>query len=161
MNAKYSNTQLEELVHKLAWNDAFGCYTRSGFEKMIWPDIVATARWIVYFDIDGMHALNDTFGDYGPVDAMIKQVLSVVRATDYVAGQWKSGDEFLVCVTENDERKGIEPHGLMTRLIDELKKHGMSATFAIVPVNSMDLTENVKPAVNQVYATKKARGVSR
>src|SRR5690242_20388054 len=90
--------QQEELIHKLAWNDGFGCHTRAGFEHMVWPEIASKARWIVYFDVNGMHALNETFGSYEPVDAMIKQVLTSIRSTDYVAGQWKSGDEFLICL---------------------------------------------------------------
>ena len=161
MNAKYSNTQLEELVHKLAWNDAFGCHTRAGFEKMIWPEIAPRARWLVYFDINGMHALNESFGDYAQVDAMIKQVLGVVRKTDYVCGQFKSGDEFVIAITENDQRAVLDPKGLVDRLTEELKKVGMSAMFATVQVKSMDLVENVQPAVDQVYAAKKARGISR
>jgi hypothetical protein len=138
--------ELDQLVHALAWNDAFGCYTRAGFEKMIWPEIADKARWII------------------PADAMIKQALASLRLMDYVAGQWKSGDEFLICLTQNDhpvesgQRERLDPQSMMNRLIDALKKQGMSATFAIVPVISSDLVANVKPAVDQVYAAKKQRG---
>jgi GGDEF domain-containing protein len=153
--------QLLELNHRLGWNASFGCHNRNGFEHMIWPRIAQEARFIVYFDIDDMHGLNESFGGYGPVDAMIKQVLSALRATDYVAGQWKSGDEFLVCLTESKERPTQDPQGLVDRLTEQLARHGMSATFAIVPVKSLDLNENVQPAVDQVYTAKKARGVGR
>lgn len=161
MNANLSQEDLRKLVHALAWNDDFGCYTRPGFEKLVWPDIAERARWILYFDVDGMHHLNAAYGDYGPVDAMLKDVLAVVRETDYVAGQWKSGDEFLICITETEGRLTLDPHGMIGRLTEELKKHGMSATFALVPVMSLDLAENVKPAVERVYAIKNQRGAGR
>jgi hypothetical protein len=153
--------QKDELINKLAWNDGFGCHTRKGFEHVIWPDIASRARFIVYFDIDGMHALNEQFGSYEPVDAMIRKVLSAVRSSDYVAGQWKSGDEFLLCLTENESHNKLDPDGLVRRLTDEFAKVGMSATFAIADVRSTDLVENVQPAVDRVYELKKARGVGR
>jgi GGDEF domain-containing protein len=151
----------EELIHKLAWNDGFGCHTRKGFEHVIWPSIAATAQYIIYFDIDGMHALNESFGSYEPVDAMIRQVLHAVRSSDYVAGQWKSGDEFLICLTQNQNHNPLDPEGLVKRLTEEFAKVGMTATFAIVPVKGTDLLENVQPAVEKVYELKKARGISR
>jgi FOG: GGDEF domain len=154
-----TNTEeLHKLVFTLAWNDAFGCYTRSGFEKLIWPGIADQARWIIYFDIDNMHALNESHGGYEPVDAKIHQVLGIVRKTDYAAGQYKSGDEFLVCITDAEGRETTDPTGLMYRLMKELKKQGMTATFAIVPVLSMDLSVNVLPAVRKVFEIKQTRG---
>jgi len=160
--------ELDDLVRTLAWNDGFGCYTRAGFEKMIWPEIADRAKFIIYFDVDGMHALNELYGSYEPADAMIKHTLSLLRLTDYVAGQWKSGDEFLICLAEDQQlspvsgqRESLDPQAMMERLIGELKKQGMTATFAIVPVISRELVTNIKPAVDQVYAAKKARGASR
>jgi len=161
MNIDLDKDQLKQLVEKLSWNDGFGCYTRAGFEKMVWPVIFDRARWIIYFDIDGMHELNESFGGYEAVDAMVKRVLESVRASDFVAGQWKSGDEFLVCLTESDGRGEIDPQGLVSRLIRALKQHGMSATFAVVPVKAIDLAANVLPAVSEVYAAKKMKGDSR
>ena len=151
--------ELHKLVRVLSWNDGFGCYTRAGFEKFIWPEIVEQAKWIIYFDIDDMHALNEAHGGYEAVDAMIKSVLAMARTTDYMAGQWKSGDEFLICLAESEGRgANLDPQGMMKRLSDELQKHGLTATFAIVPVISTDLATNVKPAIDEVYATKKRLG---
>jgi hypothetical protein len=149
--------ELHKLVFTLAWNDAFGCYTRSGFERLVWPGISNKARWIIYFDIDGMHALNEAHGGYEPVDAKIHQVLGIVRKTDYAVGQYKSGDEFLICITDDGGRETSDPTGLMYRLIKELKKQGMTATFAIVPVLTHDLSTNVLPAVQKVFESKQAR----
>ena len=154
----------QELIHKLSWNASMGCHTRAGFEHVVWPEIASRARWLVYFDIDGMHALNEKMGGYAPVDAMIRQVLAAVRASDYVGGQLNSGDEFLICVTASDQRPEpdlVTAEGLVDRLVFEFAKLGMSATFAIVPVKSTDLAENVQPAVDQVLDAKKARGVGR
>jgi len=157
MRRQRTKQQLEELVNALAWNDAFGCFTRAGFEKLIWPEIVDGAEWIIFFDVDGVHALNEKHGTYDVFDAMMKDVLSTVRSSDYIAGQLNSGDEFLVCTTGVEDRAPVSPDGIVVRLKAELKKHGLSATFAIVPVISSNLLENVAPAIEEVYAAKKQR----
>ena len=158
MKNDLSNEQLRELVEKLSWNDGFGCYTRAGFERLVWPMIKDRARWILYFDIDDMHALNESFGGYDQVDAMIKRVLESVRSSDYVSGQWKSGDEFLVCLTENDQRGPLDPYMMRDRLIEALKQQGLTATFGIVPVTDESLPAMLKPAIEHVYGAKRLKG---
>jgi GGDEF domain-containing protein len=156
--------QQQQLIYRLAWDEAFGCHTRAGFEHVIWPEIQGRARWLVFFDIDYMKALNDKAGGYHPVDEMIKRALAVVRCSDYVAGRWMSGDEILVAITEADNRNVLDrsvPEGMVQRLQEALAVQGMSATFAIVPVRSTDLAENVEPAVQLVFEAKQARGVTR
>jgi len=151
------------LLRELAWNDEFGCYSKAGFKKLIWPEIAERARWIVYFDVDGVHDINTANNGYDVFDAMMKQVLSILRLTDYVAGQLTSGDEFLVCLTEKKSpqpgelRQTLDPQALKERLIDELKKQGLTATFAIVPVFSTDLGINLHPAIQEVFLAKKLR----
>ena len=156
--------KLEEKLHRVSWNDKLGCYNRQGFEYVIWPDIAPRARFIIYFDIDHLHELNEPYDSFAPVDAMIKQALSIVRTTDSVAGQLNSGDEFMVVLAETEKtekRKELNPEGLKKRLVESLAEQGMSATFAIVAVKSQDLMENVDPAVAQVKAAKRERGISR
>src|SRR5690349_1545958 len=114
--------QKDELIRQLSWNDGFGCFNRKGFEKMKWPEIASTARHIVYFDVDNMHGLNEKFGGYEPVDAMIRKVLASVRSSDYIAGQWKSGDEFLICLTENGKHGPLDPDGFVQRLKQEFAR---------------------------------------
>jgi GGDEF domain-containing protein len=162
MRSDLTKLQLLELANSLAWNDGFGCYTRPGFEKLVWPAIAERVKWLIYFDVDGMHDINESHGGYDAADAMIKEVLSIVRMTDYVAGQWKSGDEFLVCITEEGTREASDPRdalsdplGMVERLMDGLAKQGLSATFAVVEVTSKELAVNVKPAVDKVYGAKK------
>jgi len=149
-----STEELNILVRALAWNDAFGCYTRPGMEKMLWPEISQAAEWIIYFDVDDMHEINKDHQGYDYADSIIKNVLAITRETDYTAGQWKSGDEFLIVLTKNATRPTLDPVGMVTRLQDEFIKWGMSATFALVPVISLDLSENVQPAIDEVYKQK-------
>lgn len=153
--------QQEQLIYKLSWNESMGCHTKLGFEHMVWPTKKASARFIVYFDVDGVHALNEKHGTYDVFDAMIKQVFSTIRTTDIVAGQLNSGDEFLILICETPERPTSDPLGLVDRLTAELAKHGLTAIFAVVPVNSPVLKENIKPAADEVLAAKKARGITR
>lgn len=152
---------LEHLVRTMAWNDAMGCHTRAGFEKWIWPEIYHKAKWIVYFDVDGVHALNEQSGTYDTFDGIMKQVLNIVRSTDIVSCQYLSGDEYLICLTESPDRKVLDPDGLVERLKAELAKHGLTAIFAVQPVSSSILAENVKPAADRVLEAKKARGIGR
>src|SRR5690349_22774758 len=163
MNNKYKDlekSQLQSLVERLAWNHSFGCYTKNGFAFYIWPEIAPRVEWILFFDLDHLHELNSKFDSYAPVDEMIKKVLSIVRDTDYTAGQLNSGDEFLICLT-NERGKSSDPEGLKKRLIEEMGKFGMSATFSIVPVSTWDLEEAVAPAVAEVKRLKAERGIGR
>jgi hypothetical protein len=153
--------QQQELIHRLSWNDAMGCHTKLGFEHVIWPAIKHIARHIVYFDVDGVHAINEQAGSYDVFDAKIKQVLSAVRSTDAVAGQLNSGDEFYLCLVDAPDRATPDPDGLVKRLTDELAKQGLTAIFAVTAVTSSILRENLQPAADQVLAAKKARGIGR
>lgn len=153
--------QQQELIHRLSWNGNFGCYNRTGFEEMKWPEIAASACWIIFFDVDGVHALNEQSGTYAVFDEKMRTVLQTLRSTDVVAAQWRSGDEFLICVRETPERPTQDPDGLIKRLAEELLKQGLSATFAKEKVRSLALQENVEPASDRVLEIKKARGVSR
>ena len=155
--------EADALIRDLAWSDEFGCYTKNGFKKLIWPEIAEDARWLLYFDVDGVHNINKANKGYAAFDAMIFQVLSILRLTDYVAGQKNSGDEFLVCLVEKKAEPGeirqvIDPDAMMQRLIDELRRQGLTAIFSIVPVVSLDLDVNLKPAIEQVFLAKEQRG---
>jgi GGDEF domain-containing protein len=168
MTKKLNEQQLEDLVEALnaqvnslteknqsmAWDDAYGCYTRAGFEKVIWPEIVDRAKWIIYFDIDNMNALNAKHGKPA-VNAMIKKSLTL-RHSDYVAARYNSGDEGVICITENEARILVDPYQLCERLAISFDENGCPATFAIVPVISKELAQNVDPADEMVQASKNA-----
>jgi GGDEF domain-containing protein len=142
------NQQLEQenkALTDLAWNEGYGCYTRQGFEKLIWPGIADQAKWIIFFDVDNMHDLNKEHG-YEGVNAIIKKTLAM-RAGDFMAGQWFSGDEFIVVVTDEDSRgEASSPKEFSIRLAHLFLENGASATFTVAPVVSNDLMTNVMPA---------------
>lgn len=157
----YTPEERLDLTKRLAWNADFCCFTKLGFELLVWPAIRKDARWILYFDVDHVHKLNKKFGDYERVNAMIRSVFESLRSTDYVAGQKQSGDEFLVCLIESAERERLDPMGAKNRLVEALKEQGLTATFAIIQVTSTDLQALLKPAIEAVNAEKKLRGRSR
>jgi hypothetical protein len=163
MDKKYralEKNQLQSLVERLAWNHSFGCYTKNGFAFYIWPEIAPRVEWIIYFDLDHLHDLNSKFESYAPVDNMIKKVLSILRDTDYIGGQVNSGDEFIIC-SKGREGERSDPEGLKKRIVEELAKFGMSATFSIKKVSSWDLDEALAPAVAEVKRLKAERGIGR
>jgi GGDEF domain-containing protein len=153
--------QLETLTHRLAWNHDFGCYTRNGFEHLIWPEIASRARYLVYFDIDQMKILNDTIGK-PEVNARIRQALGILRSTDHVAaGQFFSGDEFVIVICEAEDGTVGDPKGLIERLANEFKAVQMKATYGFDAVKGTDLVENVQPVADLVHEYKTKRGASR
>jgi len=147
--------ELEELVHSLAWNARFVCYTRPGLEQLVWNDIAGSAQFVIFIDVDDMHALNEKHG-YEGVNEIIKKSLSILRASDYIAGQWFSGDEFAVFVTHDPERDNSNPIELCQRLHASFHANGASATFGIARVSSTDLNQTIKPAFELVQNAKKA-----
>jgi GGDEF domain-containing protein len=163
-NSQRRIAELEEKLHQACWDEDYGCHNRKGLELLVWPEIKARSRWLVFFDLDYLHDLNEKMGGYPPVNAMIRQVLAVVRSSDHKACRWQSGDELLVIITETESRKADDisvAEGMVKRLQESLAAQGMAATFAIEPVRSLDLAETVAPAIEKVFAAKKARGVSR
>lgn len=144
MKKDLTKQQLEELVHSLSWNESFGCYNRTGFETLAWPEIADQARWIIFFDVDDMHRINSEFG-YEKVNTIIKDSLAI-RSSDVMAGQWFSGDEFIIVITDAPGRRESNPIEFCSRLAETFRSYGTSATFAIAPVVSKNLCENVRPA---------------
>jgi len=161
---QHSKPDLVQKIYRVSWNRNFGCYNKTGFEEIIWPEIATRARWLIFFDLDDLHELNKPYDSYAPVDAMIYETLSILRKTDYVCGQLNSGDEFIVAITESDGRASPtreSAEGLQARLVESLAKQGMSATFAIVEVKFWDLADNLAPAIAEVKVAKRARGITR
>ncbi len=155
MSKKLTKQALEDLVKSLSWNDRFGCYTRPGLEQYIWSQISETAKYVIFIDVDDMHELNERHG-YEGVNEIIKKSLGMLRATDYISGQWFSGDEFAVFVTDDPTRGDSNPIELCERLRASFKLNGASATFGIAAVHSQELIEVVRPAFELVQNAKKA-----
>jgi len=155
-NSMFDNLKkddLERLVHSMAWNDGFGCYTRAGLEKIIWNEISGSVQFSVFFDIDDMHELNEQHG-YDGVNERIKNSLKV-RSTDYVAGQWFSGDEIVVLITNNSARDESDVSKFCQRLQRSFIKNGISITIGVSKISSFDLMQVVKPAFDLVQSAKK------
>lgn len=144
--------ELSELVRSMAWNDNYDCYTRAGLEKIIWPQIAGRVRFVIFIDVDDMHNLNETNG-YDRANEIIKKSLSV-RGSDYVAGQWFSGDEVAVFITDDPARVNSDPMEMCQRLMDSFRSNGASATFGVVAVTSTDLNLVIKPAFELVQLAK-------
>jgi GGDEF domain-containing protein len=146
--------QLKNLVQELSWNDGYGCYTRAGFEKLIWPQICSNSKYIIFFDVDDMHGINAHYG-YDGANDLIKDILGM-RESDFMAGQWFSGDEFIVAITDNAPHRLYDsnPIEFASRLQEIFIEHEISATFAVAPVISEDLYTNVAPAHHLVQEAK-------
>ena len=156
MNSLFKNfgrEELEELARSMAWNDGFGCYTRKGLEKMIWPEIIGNVQYCVFIDVDDMHGLNERHG-YDGVNLLIKNSL-LVRSTDYVAGQWFSGDEFVVLIAENEGREESDVNQFCERLQYAFAENGISITIGVSDALSPNLMEVVKPAFDLVQEAKR------
>jgi FOG: GGDEF domain len=156
-----------ELIHRLSWYPNYGCFNKGGFEYVKWPEIAHKAKWIIYFDVDGVHQINEQHGTYETFNGMMREVLRQLRQTDIVAALYNSGDEFVLCLTEessagkDDRRTATNPHEVVKKLTEELAKQGLTAIFAVEPVKSILLDENIKPAADRVLAAKRARGINR
>ena len=132
----------EDLIDLLKWNEQLGCYTRQGFEHLVWKKVADRAVWLIFFDIDDMKGLNNR-GSWDETSALIKRSISV-RSTDYVVGQILSGDEFAVVVTERTGQHA-DPLRLCQRIQNNFRENGTSATFAYGRIVSNELEINLKP----------------
>lgn len=157
---KQSKKELQALLEQSLWHDGFGCYTKQGFKLLVWPTVAPKARYIIFFDVDGVHEINQATKSYAAFDAMMHKVFSQLRSTDIVAGQVNSGDEFLICISEVEGRT-VDPEGLMSRIWELLAEQGLTATYAIIPVQGDNLDLLLAPAVKAVFESKISRGVTR
>jgi GGDEF domain-containing protein len=143
----------KELLAELAElkNDkAFGILTRPALE--IENRKVNNAVAVVFLDLDGVHGLNDELG-HDEVNRRIKSAIHV-RCDDLIlSGRWYSGDELAFVV------KG-DPQGVADRLMNGLKRNGLSATIAYAPIQK-ELEQAVNEAKRKVEAAKKknTRGI--
>lgn len=149
-----SKPELQELVEKLSHDTGYDCWTRPGLEYIAWPEIQATARWIIFADLDFLHSLNDTWG-HDEMDRRIREAMRLRKADVKVAGRRYSGDELLWILCDDPERGEIDPVQTAERLREAFQQFGISATFGIARVMSYDLMANVLPAKRIVDKAKK------
>lgn len=124
-----------------------------------------TLSALMFIDLDGFKAINDTFGhDAG--DAILihisKQLQTVIRKNDTIARI--GGDEFLAIITELQApingakiaEKIIETASQPYYFKENLLKVGASVGIAIYPQDGEDFDELIKKADTAMYEVKKA-----
>lgn len=104
----------------------YGILTRWGGERA-WQRLSRHyARFdVVFMDLDELHRLNAELG-HAEVDRRIRAAL-VYRREDITTARWYSGDEIVAIVSKGDG------FGFAHRLLDGMRKNGLSATFAWCP----------------------------
>ncbi len=112
---------------------------------------------LIFFDLDGLNALNDRYG-YAEVNRRIRATFDTLRSdtrADTSVFAFQGGDEFVaLCPAGN-------AHGLTTRIQLLLWQHGLSASFAIVPMAD-SLIATVEAATRRLKkAGRRARGKGR
>lgn len=150
--------EIQELVDLLAHDPIYGCWTRPALEFIVWPQVRARAKFLVMADLDWLHQLNDSVGEY-EVNRRVREAMQVRDSDVAAAGRWFSGDEliWILCDPLNDAGDGrgeINPRKAAQRLQDAFGHFGLSATFGISRILSYDLGENVKPAHDEIKLAK-------
>jgi hypothetical protein len=126
----------------------YGILTRWGGERA-WQRLSRHyARFdVVFMDLDELHRLNAELG-YAEVDRRICAAL-VYRREDIMTARWYSGDEIVAIVSKGDG------FGFAHRLLDGMRKNGLSATFGVVPA-APRLADAVWKAMELVAAAKES-----
>jgi len=130
-----ANQLTNEVLQQYRTDRAYGCYTRNCLELEIWPDVAGRVRYVVFCDIDQMHAANDAYG-YAVVDGKIRRAING-READIVVARWYSGDELVFLILDG-QRMG-DPIKFAGRIQARFLKEGLSATFGITQVQAGDL----------------------
>lgn len=147
------NERLRAENAELRHDQAYGILTQTGlhteYRKLQESDLYA-----IFMDLDGIHALNEKFGDYETVDSKVRNAFNLRNDDLVLAGRWKSGDEILFVVRTN-------PRKFIRRLQDSLIQNGLSATCSYQKIAGNDLTSAVDKCIKRVYAKKAQRKVER
>lgn len=158
-------------------DDLTGLYNRRGFMTLAEQQIKlelhnGTARGLtlLFADMDGLKAINDTYGHEAgsaAIKTLARLIKSVVRGADVVA-RW-GGDEFVIlsigAQNENCQR-------MVDRIYAALDEHNagsrepylIACSIGVTPIDSNDprtFEEIIKTADEEMYAEKKRRKASR
>lgn len=147
---------LEARIAELEHHAAFDLPRRPVLERR-WAMVNPCETRLIFFDLDGMNALNARFG-YAEVDRRIRATFDTLRSetrADTSVFLYQGGDEFVaLCPASN-------AHGLTARIQLLLWSNGLSASFAIVPMGD-DLQATVEVATARLkVAGRGARGKGR
>lgn len=164
--------QLKELSLK---DDLTGLYNRRGFITMAELQIKlerhsSTARGLtlMFADMDGLKAINDTYGHATGSDAiktLARLIASSVRSADLVA-RW-GGDEFVILsIGAKDENAQLVVDRILERIDDHnadgTEPYKISLSIGSVPIGDGEsLEEMIAKADEAMYSEKKRRKASR
>jgi GGDEF domain-containing protein len=135
---------LKELA-ELKQDKAFGILTRPALEIEHRKQTQAAA--VIFLDLDKIHNLNERIG-HEAVNRKIKRAVNIRHDDLLLSGRWYSGDELVFLV------KGNAP-AMAERILNSLKKQGLSATIATAPL-TRQLTKAVEKAKAKVENAKRA-----
>jgi hypothetical protein len=138
--------QLQQENELLRVDPGFGILTRGGLEleyrKLDNPD-----QYVVFLDLDHIHALNELHKSQEPVDKMVRAAFALRHEDLVISGKWKSGDEIAFIVR-------ADPEGFIHRLLESLKANDLSGTAAAEKIVDGDLKAAVERASQKVYTAK-------
>lgn len=140
--------ELEAENRRLAIAPSFNVLTRAATE-IKWEKVNKENKAFVFFDIDNLHALNESLG-YDEVNRRIDEGLSGFRRSELL-GLVFSGDEF-ACVINR-----VEVWSAISRVRREMADLGITFTAAICPIVS-DSFESHYQATKAVVTKLKSKG---
>lgn len=170
----WAKCKISELEERADVDPLLDIFNRRGFERELKRSIAYVARYgtdaaLVYIDLDGFKAVNDTHG-HRAGDAVLKAVartlMSHVRASDVVARL--GGDEFAVVLWN----AGIDVAAAKARDLETLieqtvipygrERLAVGASAGIVPLRPDQAASQVLDAADKaMYARKSARKAGR
>lgn len=139
-----TKAQLIAELNELKNDKAFGILTRPALE--IEHRKASNAAAVIFLDLDGIHALNESLG-HEQVNRLIKRAIKIRHNDLMLSGRWYSGDELAFIVKGNAQ-------AIASRLMESLKRNGLSATIAYAPI-CKKLEKAVNQAKRKVEAAKK------
>jgi diguanylate cyclase (GGDEF)-like protein/PAS domain S-box-containing protein len=161
----------EELQALTLLDDLTGLYNRRGFMNLAEQQLKIADRMkqellLIFFDLDGMKRINDTYG-HQEGDQALNQAAQILRETfreSDIVGRY-GGDEFAVLVLESDESKGA----IITKRLREIttrhntqanRLYGLGLSFGMArydPFKPSPLEELIRRADQEMYRNKKAK----
>jgi diguanylate cyclase (GGDEF)-like protein/PAS domain S-box-containing protein len=161
----------EELQALTLLDDLTGLYNRRGFlnlaeQQLKIADRLKQELLLIFFDLDGMKRINDTYG-HQEGDQALNQAAQILKETfresDIVSRY--GGDEFAVLVLESDESKGA----IITKRLREIttrhntrsnRLYAIGLSFGMArynPFKPSPLEELIRRADQEMYRNKKAK----
>jgi diguanylate cyclase (GGDEF)-like protein/PAS domain S-box-containing protein len=159
-----------QLSERASYDFLSGLYNRNTFMRELQSEITRSASsrvGVIFIDVDDFKFINDTYGhDTG--DEIIKRVADIIKGelgSNGFAGRF-GGDEFVMCVTEENTLNSIGP-GLSRNVLDlfdkgyHSEKHNItlkikaSLGIAIAPDHGRDNESLLAAADEAMYFVKK------